>query len=89
MEDHTGFMRIPRVEAGKQFPGTRVRHWHEYETIMPAVQACGQAQRCMDCGTPFCHWGCPVGNYIPEWNDLMFTGHWQNAFELLDRKSVV
>jgi glutamate synthase (NADPH/NADH) small chain len=38
----------------------------------------------MDCGTPFCHWGCPIGNYIPEWNDLVFSGHWQRAFELLD-----
>jgi glutamate synthase (NADPH/NADH) small chain len=37
----------------------------------------------MDCGTPFCHWGCPIGNYIPEWNDLVFRGHWQRAFGLL------
>jgi len=37
----------------------------------------------MDCGTPFCHWGCPIGNYIPEWNDLVFRGHWQRAFQLL------
>jgi glutamate synthase (NADPH/NADH) small chain len=37
----------------------------------------------MDCGTPFCHWGCPIGNYIPEWNDLAFRGHWQKAFQLL------
>ena len=38
----------------------------------------------MDCGTPFCHWGCPIGNYIPEWNDLVFHGHWKRAYELLD-----
>ncbi|MCK4466263.1 MAG: glutamate synthase, partial [Bacteroidales bacterium] len=43
-----------------------------------------QASRCMDCGTPFCSWGCPGANYIPEWNDLMFNGHWKRAFELLD-----
>jgi len=42
-----------------------------------------QASRCMDCGTPFCHWGCPIGNYIPEWNDLVFRGHWQKAFGLM------
>lgn len=42
-----------------------------------------QEARCMDCGTPFCHWGCPIGNYIPEWNDLLFRGHWQKAFGLL------
>ena len=43
-----------------------------------------QASRCMDCGTPFCHWGCPIGNYIPEWNDLVFNDQWERAFELLD-----
>jgi glutamate synthase (NADPH/NADH) small chain len=43
-----------------------------------------QASRCMDCGTPFCHWGCPIGNYIPEWNDLVFNAQWERAFELLD-----
>ena len=37
----------------------------------------------MDCGTPFCHWGCPIGNYIPEWNDSVFRGHWQKAFQFL------
>jgi glutamate synthase (NADPH/NADH) small chain len=84
MEDHTGFMRIPRVEAGKQFPGTRVRHWHEYETVMPATQACGQAQRCMDCGTPACHAGCPVHNLIPDWNLLVNEADWRNAWEQLD-----
>jgi len=43
-----------------------------------------QASRCMDCGTPFCHWGCPVGNYIPEWNDLACNDQWERAFRLLD-----
>ncbi len=43
-----------------------------------------QASRCMDCGTPFCHSACPLGNYIPEWNDLMFNDHWQRAFDLLN-----
>ena len=43
-----------------------------------------QAGRCMDCGTPFCHWGCPIGNYIPEWNTLMFNDHFERAAKLLD-----
>lgn len=43
-----------------------------------------QASRCMDCGTPFCHWGCPIGNYIPDWNDAVFHGQWEKAFNLLD-----
>ena len=83
MEDHTGFMRIPRVEARKQYPGTRVRHWHEYETIMPVKQACGQAQRCMDCGTPGCHAYCPVHNLIPDWNTLVCEANWHAAYEQL------
>jgi glutamate synthase (NADPH/NADH) small chain len=83
MEDHTGFMRIPRVEAGKQFPGTRVRHWHEYEQVMPAGQACNQALRCMDCGTPGCHAYCPVHNLIPDWNLLVSEADWRTAWEQL------
>jgi glutamate synthase (NADPH/NADH) small chain len=76
-------MRIPRVEARKQFPGTRVRHWHEYEAIMPAGQACAQAQRCMDCGTPGCHAYCPVHNLIPDWNLLVSEADWHAAWEQL------
>lgn len=83
MEDHTGFMRIPRVEAGKQFPGMRVRHWHEYEKIMPQGQACDQALRCMDCGTPGCHAYCPVHNLIPDWNLLVSEADWRAAWEQL------
>ena len=83
MDDHTGFMHIPRVEAGKQYPGTRVRHWHEYEAVMPGAQACGQAQRCMDCGTPACHACCPVHNLIPDWNLLVSEADWRAAWEQL------
>jgi glutamate synthase (NADPH/NADH) small chain len=83
MEDHSGFLRIPRVEAGKQYPGTRVRHWHEYEQIMPVTQACDQAQRCMDCGTPGCHAYCPVHNLIPDWNLLVSEADWRAAYEQL------
>lgn len=54
-------------------------------TILPSdEQSQEQASRCMDCGTPFCHWACPVGNYIPEWNDAVLNGKWERAFELLD-----
>jgi len=48
-----------------------------------------QASRCMDCGTPFCHWGCPLGNFIPEWNDLVFNGQWERAFELLNATNIL
>ncbi|MFA4858922.1 MAG: glutamate synthase subunit beta, partial [Candidatus Margulisiibacteriota bacterium] len=48
------------------------------------AQVRSQAARCMDCGTPFCHWGCPIGNYIPEWNDYVNNRQWDKAFEILD-----
>jgi len=76
-------MHIPRVDPGKQFPGARVRHWHEYESIMPNAQACSQALRCMDCGTPGCHACCPVHNLIPDWNLLVAESDWRAAWEQL------
>ena len=76
MEDPTGFMRYPRHEAGKQLARVRVRHWHEYEKIMPLTQATIQSRRCMDCGTPHCHSFCPVHNLIPDWNSLVSEDDW-------------
>jgi len=61
----------------------RIKDYCEACVLPDAGRSQEQASRCMDCGTPFCHWGCPIGNYIPEWNDLMFRGHWQKAFQLL------
>jgi NADPH-dependent glutamate synthase beta subunit-like oxidoreductase len=84
MEDPAGFLRYRREEAGKQFAGVRVRHWHEYEQTMPERQASLQARRCMDCGTPYCHSYCPVHNLIPDWNALVNDGDWQRAYEQLE-----
>lgn len=84
MEDLTGFLRYQRKEAGKQHVGVRVRHWHEYEQTMPAVQAFVQARRCMDCGTPYCHSYCPVHNLIPDWNVLVSNDDWRRAWEQLE-----
>ena len=84
MEDHIGFLTYPREEARKQFARARVRHWHEYERIMPDDQASCQAKRCMDCGTPDCHRFCPVHNLIPEWNELVSDEDWRTAWEQLD-----
>jgi len=84
MEDPTGFLRYQRVEAGKQFARTRIRHWHEYEQVMPVVQASVQARRCMDCGTPHCHRFCPVHNLIPEWNSLLGEDDWHAAWVALE-----
>ena len=60
----------------------RLRDWDEFHRHMDEAGLRRQAARCMDCGTPFCHWGCSVGNLIPEWNDLVFKGNWERAVEL-------
>ncbi|MGH8999860.1 MAG: glutamate synthase subunit beta, partial [Acidimicrobiia bacterium] len=57
---------------------------HEVFTLLPASDVRQQAQRCMGCGVPFCHNGCPLGNLIPEWNDLVYQGRWREAYERLD-----
>jgi len=59
------------------------------ESASNDAQSRDQASRCMDCGTPFCHWGCPLGNYIPEWNDLVYNNQWERAFELLDSTNIL
>jgi glutamate synthase (NADPH/NADH) small chain len=62
----------------------RVGDYHEVFTLLPAREVQQQAQRCMGCGVPFCHNGCPLGNLIPEWNDLVYQGRWREAYERLD-----
>jgi len=84
MDDPYGFLRYPRHEARKEKVPKRVRHWHEYVRVMPDRQATRQANRCMDCGTPYCHSACPVHNLIPEWNSLVFNAHWQRAYRQLN-----
>ncbi len=78
-----GFLEIKR-EVSKQRPiEERIKDYKDITIHQKDDKSKEQASRCMDCGTPFCHWGCPVGNYIPEWNDLMFNNQWQKAYELL------
>ncbi len=84
MEDLHGFLHYPRKEAVKQYPKQRIRHWREYEQLMPDGQAARQANRCMDCGTPYCHRYCPVHNLIPEWNELVTDSDWRLAYEQLE-----
>ena len=83
MDDPYGFLRYPRQEPRKEPVSRRVRHWHEYVQLMPDGQALHQANRCMDCGTPYCHCFCPVHNLIPEWNALVFNAHWRRAYQQL------
>jgi glutamate synthase (NADPH/NADH) small chain len=84
MGDPKGFLKVKRQTAEYRPVCERIKDFHEIVVAPSAEQSQQQASRCMDCGTPFCHWGCPIGNYIPEWNDLMFAGHWQRAFQLLE-----
>ena len=84
MGDPKGFLKVKRDEQQYRPVCERVKDYGDVVRPRGDAQTREQASRCMDCGTPFCHWGCPVGNYIPEWNDLMWNGHWSRAFELLE-----
>ncbi len=83
MGDVTGFLKIKRKEAGNRPVNERINDHSEVEQILNSEDRMLQASRCMDCGIPFCHWGCPVDNLIPEWNDLLFRGDWKGAYDRL------
>jgi glutamate synthase (NADPH) small chain len=74
MGDPKGFLKVGREEEDERPVEERVRDWHEIVQPAPEAQVRKQASRCMDCGIPFCHQGCPLGNLIPEWNDLVHKG---------------
>jgi glutamate synthase (NADPH/NADH) small chain len=80
MADITGFLKIKRKEAGNRLINERVSDFSEVEQVLNSEDRMLQASRCMDCGVPFCHWGCPVDNLIPEWNDLLYKGEWKAAY---------
>ena len=84
MGDIKGFLKVKRQTGVYRPVCERVKDYNEVVKLPLAGHSQDQASRCMDCGTPFCHWACPVGNYIPEWNDLTFHGHWEKAYELLE-----
>ena len=79
----TGFLEYERLEEGYAPPQARLKTWKEFVITLNAEQAKVQSARCMDCGTPFCNSGCPVNNIIPDFNDLVFQGDWQNALTVL------
>ena len=87
MADPRGFMKSPRKVAARRPVEERVNDWNEVypespgRALLPIIQT--QAGRCMDCGIPFCHTGCPLGNLIPEWNDLIWRDDWRGALERL------
>jgi len=83
MGNPKGFMTIGRKEAGYRPLNDRIYDYGEVEQTLDDKDRIEQASRCMDCGIPFCHWGCPVGSKIPEWQDLVYKGNWKAAYEVL------
>jgi glutamate synthase (NADPH/NADH) small chain len=83
MGDPKGFLKVDRRPTQYRPVQERVHDYQEVIVLRTDERSQEQASRCMDCSTPFCHWGCPVGNLIPEWNDLIFKGNWERAVELL------
>ena len=79
----TGFLEIARHDRDYEKPDVRTTTWHEFVKPMPYPEVGQQAARCMDCGIPFCHQGCPVNNMIPDWNNLVYREQWQAAVETL------
>ncbi len=79
----TGFLEFDRQDRKYALASDRVRHYREFVLPMDARQVAQQGARCMDCGTPFCHHGCPVDNIIPDWNHLAYRERWQAALEVL------
>jgi glutamate synthase (NADPH/NADH) small chain len=79
MGNPTGFLEIGRVNFERRPVAERVHDWTEVYKEFPEEKLRAQASRCMDCGIPFCHQGCPLGNIIPDWNDLVYRGQWQEA----------
>lgn len=79
----TGFMEFPRESPPRRPVEERVQDWLEVYLELPRERLKNQAARCMDCGIPFCHQGCPLGNIIPDWNDLVYRGRWRDASERL------
>ena len=82
--DIKGFLKVKRKYPEYRPVCERVKDYQPVFVLRANPQSQEQAVRCMDCGTPFCHSGCPIGNYIPEWNELVAAGKWQKAFELLN-----
>jgi glutamate synthase (NADPH/NADH) small chain len=79
----TGFLEIERHDRGYEKPDVRIQTWTEFVKPLPAAEVGRQAARCMDCGIPFCHNGCPVNNQIPDWNNLVYRDQWRTALDNL------
>ena len=83
MGDIKGFLKHGRELPRRRPVPVRLRDWNEVYEEFPDQDLQVQASRCMDCGIPFCNHGCPLGNIIPDWNDLVYRGRWEEAIERL------
>ncbi len=83
MGNPKAFLEIHRQEAGYRPIHDRIHDFGEVEQTLNTRERKLQASRCMDCGVPFCHWACPLGNKAPEWNDALYKGYWEQAYRLL------
>lgn len=79
----TGFMEIQRQERSYAKTKDRTRHYREFVIALTDPEISMQGARCMDCGIPYCHQGCPINNIIPDWNDLVYLGNWRQALDVL------
>src|SRR6188508_3289573 len=79
------FLKIAREEPLERDPKERVHDVREFVRPLPLLELRNQGARCMECGVPFCHHGCPLGNLIPEWNDLVYRDRWREAIDQLHR----
>ena len=80
-----GFLETDRIDGPERDPRERVHDYREFVQTLPDGELAKQGGRCMECGVPFCHNGCPVNNLIPDWNDLVYRGKWREAIEQLHR----
>ena len=83
MGKDTGFLEFEREEHTYADPAERVGHYKEFVQPLPEDKLRNQAARCMDCGIPYCHTGCPVNNLIPDWNHLVYEADWKHALDAL------
>ena len=83
MGKETGFLEYERHDRGYLDPKVRVQNYKEFVVPLAEGELRTQAARCMNCGIPYCHNGCPVNNMIPDWNHLTYEGDWRDALETL------
>src|SRR5690349_7897910 len=83
MADPKGFLKFKRELPPRRPVEERKQDWLEFYLPFPDEKLRAQASRCMNCGIPFCHQGCPLGNIIPDWNDFVYRDRWQEAIERL------